>query len=104
MPTDLTRLRVAVIGIAATAALGLAVISVWHQLHQPVIVTVDIIGLADEARINLRDSASMGIYAQRIERELRSMASEENLVILPRQAVAAGAPDITDRLRKRLRP
>lgn len=94
----------AVLTIASLLALGMSGVLWWHILRQPRIVTVDLTGLADEARSRLRDPARIGVFARRLQRELIRMAGEDHLVILPRQAVAAGAPDITERLRRRLLP
>jgi hypothetical protein len=90
--------------MVSVLSLGVAGTLWWHQLRQPRIVTVDLTGLADEARSRLHDAARVAAFAQSMQRELVRMSRDERLVILPRQAVAAGAPDITARLRRRLLP
>jgi len=94
----------AVLTVACVLALGMSGVLWWHQLRQPRIVTVDLTGRADEARSRLRDASKVGVFARKLQRELVRMSRDEHLVILPGQAVAAGAPDITARLRRRLLP
>lgn len=94
----------AVLTAVCILALGMSGTLWWHQLRQPRIVTVDLTRLADEARSRLHDASRVGAFARRLQRELIRMAGEDRLVILPRQAVAAGAPDITAELRSRLLP
>ena len=104
---DMTCVQRAALGVMlllSLAALGLASVSIWHQLRQPVIVTVDLIGLADDARTRLHDKEKMALFAQNLQRELARISHDEHLVILPGRVVASGAPDITARLRRRLLP
>ena len=42
-------------------------------------------------------------WAERLEAVLERVAEERGVVLLPAQAVAAGAPDYTDEVRRRLR-
>jgi hypothetical protein len=93
-----------VLTVACVLALGMSGVLWWHQLQQPRIVTVDLTGLADEARSRLHDASKIGAFARKLQEELVRISRDEHLVILPRQAVAAGAPDITERLRRRLLP
>ncbi len=90
--------------LLSLAGLGLVSVSIWHQMRQPVIVTVDLIGLADDARTRLHDKEKMALFAQNLQRELARISHDEHLVILPGRVVASGAPDITARLRRRLLP
>jgi len=93
-----------VLTVASVLALGMSGVLWWHQLRQPRIVTVDLTGLADEARNRLHDASKIGAFARKLQEELVRISRDEHLVILPRQAVAAGAPDITERLRRGLLP
>jgi len=95
---------IAGIALLSLAALGLASVSIWHQMRQPVIVTVDLIGMADDARSRLHNKEKMALFAQNLQRELARISSDEHLVILPGRVVVSGAPDITARLRRRLLP
>jgi len=93
-----------VLTVACILALGMSGVLWWHQLRQPRIVTVDLTGLVDEARSRLQDASKIGAFARKLQGELVRMSRDEHLVILPRQVVAAGAPDITERLRRRVLP
>ncbi|MDX8400993.1 MAG: TrbI F-type domain-containing protein [Mariprofundaceae bacterium] len=93
-----------VLTVACVLALGMSGVLWWHQLRQPRIVTVDLAGLADEARSRLHDASKIRAFARQLQEELVRISRDEHLVILPGQAVAAGAPDITERLRRKVLP
>jgi len=90
--------------IMSATALGLAAIIWWNQLRQPVIVTVDLAGLVEDARNHLHGKTDTAQFAQQLQRQLRLMARDNHWVILAGRAVADGAPDITPALKRKLFP
>ena len=75
-----------------------------HHLHrEPQIVTVDIVGLTQETLKKLSNSAlepekSQNLiknYVLNLEKTLKTLAQENHLIILPKEAVIEGSEDIT---------
>ncbi len=88
----------------SVTAFGISSITYWHQLQQPQIVTIDLVGLATTARHRLHTQESMALFARNLQRELKRLSQQEHLVIMSSRAVAAGTPDITRRVRRELLP
>lgn len=75
-----------------------------HHLHrEPQIVTVDIVGLTQETLKKLSNPALepekyqnlIKNYVLNLEKTLKTLAQENHLIILPKEAVIEGSEDIT---------
>jgi len=105
-------LHVLLIAGITAAAVQILFLLARPQQTVPEIVTVDFERLAqaraehvNQTRTNMDQAtllADAKAYGERISNVLRTMANEAHLVILPRNAVAAGTRDITDRVLQRL--
>jgi hypothetical protein len=87
-------------------AIGVSVLMIafHHQMHpEPQIVTIDIIGLTQEtlekvSNLALEPEKSGNLiknYVLNLEKTLKTLAQENHLIILPKEAVIEGSKDIT---------
>lgn len=85
-------------------SVSVVMIAFHHQMHQePQIVTVDIIGLTQEtlkklSSLALEPEKSQHLiknYVLNLEKTLKTLAQENHLIILPKEAVIEGSEDIT---------
>jgi len=83
-------------------ALGASSISLWHQYQQPHVVSVDILYLSNHAKSAYRSPQQIKMFSHRMEKMIRSLASERRLIIIPKQVAMAGVPDITAVVENRL--
>jgi hypothetical protein len=85
-------------------AVSVVMMVLHHHLHrEPQIVTVDIVGLTQETLKKLSNPAidsekSQSLvknYVLNLEKTLKTLAQENHLIILPKEAVIEGSEDIT---------
>lgn len=105
-------LHVLLIAGIVAAAVQILFLLARPQQTVPEIVTVDFERLAqaraehvNQTKTTMDQAALLAdarAYGERISEVLRTLASEAHLVILPRNAVAAGTRDITDLVLQRL--
>ena len=110
------RARVLVRGLVIVAAVFGSIVAghaLWEAFGAPPrIVTVDLQHLirafvAKTAKSDLSDEekrARTAAFAGELDRVMAELAARQHVVILPRRAVVAGAPDITEAIEKGLRP
>ena len=92
--------------------IDLMILSVYHHsIPHPQIITIDLKGLT-EARLkhlaskslNEKDSLkAIQTYAEQLETLLQEMSIQNHWIILPREAVIKGAPDLTDEIKAQLK-
>lgn len=87
-------------------------IGIYHDLKpQKTIATVDITGLihrfvkveATQAASPSEMRAQVKNFSQQLELILQSISQEKNFIILPKEAVLAGCPDMTSDVETRLK-
>jgi len=98
------RVWLPVVLMLSITALGLASVSIYFQMKESRVVSVDLVTLVSAARQRLHNPARMALFSRDLQRDLIRMSRKKKLVILSSRAVASGAPDITAELRRKLLP
>ena len=111
-PTLRTLIRGFLIALLLVGA-NIAAMFVWRMYDPaPRLVTVDLDGtvqtfIAETAESDLSDDgkrARTETFARELDRALQGLAARRRMVILPAPTVIAGAQDITEAVRRGLKP